>query len=91
MGLMDGWSGEAKEAAQLVIDKYGEPHEATDSVLIWNNVGPWKRMVVTGDPDAHEFPAPHKDSVESFLEFSVPTDRISQIVEFEVGGERCWG
>jgi hypothetical protein len=38
MALMDGWSEEAREAAQLVIDKYGEPHEATDSLLIWNNV-----------------------------------------------------
>jgi hypothetical protein len=83
MGLMTGWSEEAREAAQLVMDKYGEPHEATDSVLIWNNVGPWKRMVAYRDPDSHDFPAPHKDSVESFLECSVPTDKVSQIVEFD--------
>jgi hypothetical protein len=83
VGLMDGWPEEAKEAAQLVIDKYGEPHEATDSVLIWNNVGPWKRMVAYRDPDPHDFPAPHKDSVESFLECSVPTDKVSQIVQFD--------
>lgn len=40
-------------------------------------------MVPSRDPDPHEFPAPHKDSVESFLECSVPTDKVSQIVEFD--------
>jgi hypothetical protein len=43
MALMEGWPDESKEAAQLVIDKYGDPDEATDSVLIWNKAGPWKR------------------------------------------------
>jgi hypothetical protein len=33
--------------------------------------------------DPHDFPAPHNDSVESFLECSVPTDKVSQIVEFD--------
>lgn len=83
MSRMEGWSEEAKEAAQLVINKYGEPHEETDSLLIWNHVGPWNRMVAYRDPDPHDFPAPHKDSVESFLECSVPVHKVSQIVEFD--------
>lgn len=40
-------SRESREAAQLVVGKYGEPTEATDSMLLWNDVGPWKRMVAT--------------------------------------------
>jgi hypothetical protein len=39
-------------------------------------------MVAYRDYDPHDFPAPHNDSVESFLECSVPTDKVSQIVEF---------
>jgi hypothetical protein len=34
MTLMQTWPDESKEAAQLVIDKYGGPDEVTDSVLI---------------------------------------------------------
>jgi hypothetical protein len=45
MGEMEGWPKESKEAAQLVIDKYGKPDESSDSVLIWNERGPWKRIV----------------------------------------------
>jgi hypothetical protein len=29
--IIESWPEESREAAQLVIDKYGEPHEATDS------------------------------------------------------------
>src|SRR5690348_1611235 len=47
MTLMNGWFDEARKAAQLVIDRYGEPHEATDSLLIWHDVGPWKRIMAS--------------------------------------------
>ena len=83
MSLMEGWPEESREAAQLVIDKYGDPDEATSSVLIWMKPGPWKRMVAYRDFDGHEFPAPHNDSVESFLQHEVPPERISDIVRFD--------
>lgn len=83
MDAMKGWSEDAKEAAQLVIDKYGEPDEFTDSVLIWNAPGPWKRIVASRDPDPHNFPAPHKDSVESFLQHTIPTEKIGDVAEFD--------
>ena len=83
VSLMEGWPEESREAAQLVLDKYGDPDEATGSVLIWEGPGPWKRIVAYRDFDAHEFPAPHNDSVESFLQHEVPTARISDVVEFD--------
>ena len=81
--MMQGWSEEAREAAQLVIDRYGDPDEATDSILIWDRPGPWKRIIAYRDPDGHEFPAPHKDSVESFLQHSVPPAKAAEIVAFD--------
>lgn len=45
MGHTDGWPDESREAAQPVIDKYGDPDEVTASVLIWNHPGPWKSAV----------------------------------------------
>jgi hypothetical protein len=80
---MEGWPEEAREAAQLVIDKYGDPDEATASVLIWEKRGPWKRIVAYREFDSHDFPAPHNDSVESFLQHSVPPEKISEIAEFD--------
>jgi hypothetical protein len=65
VGVTDGWPEESREAAQLVIAKYGDPAEATASVLMWNQPGPWKRIIAYRDFDSHNFPAPHNDSVES--------------------------
>lgn len=51
------WLEKSREPAQLVLDKYGEPHEATDSALTWHGVGPWKRIVAQKAWWQHDFPA----------------------------------
>ena len=77
------WPEDAREAAQLVIDKYGPPDEEAPSVLIWNAPGQWKRMVAYRDVDEHNFPVPHKDSVESYLQHSVPPEHASDLTQFD--------
>src|SRR5690606_26422802 len=41
------WPEDAREAAQLVVDQYGEPDEVTDSWISWHQPGPWKRIVAS--------------------------------------------
>jgi len=77
------WPAESREAAQLVLAKYGEPDEATPSTLTWHDVGPWKRIVAGREFFSHEFPAPHFDSVESFLSYRVPPERFSDLAAFD--------
>ena len=55
--VIKNWPDDSREAAGLVIQQYGEPHEATHSMLIWHNVGPWKRMVASRAFYEHDFPA----------------------------------
>jgi hypothetical protein len=78
-----GWPDESREAAQIVIDTYGEPHEATESYLVWHRVGPWKRVVASKEFYAHDFPAPHFDSVEGVLDYRVPPEYASALAEFD--------
>jgi hypothetical protein len=77
------WPDESREAAQLVIDTYGEPEEVTESQLIWYEAGPWTRVVATRAFFHHDFPAPHIDSVESFVNYRVPTDKFTPLAEFD--------
>ena len=77
------WPQPSREAAGLVIDKYGEPDEATESRLIWHHPGPWKRMVASREYFHHEFPAPHIDAVESVIDYKVPPDKFSALAEFD--------
>lgn len=81
--IIEQWPNESREAAQLVIDKYGEPHEATESLLIWHDVGPWKRMLASRTFYRHEFPVPHIDAVESIIDYRVPPEKIGPLAEFD--------
>ena len=81
--IVSTWPEQSREAAQLVIDKYGEPQEATASLLIWHHPGPWKRMTATAEFSEHRFPSPHNDSVESVMEFRVPPEKVSELVAFD--------
>ncbi|MGE3280039.1 MAG: hypothetical protein AB7O13_03380 [Alphaproteobacteria bacterium] len=78
-----GWPEESRSAAQLVIDKYGEPDEATYSELIWHTRGPWKRIVATKTFYPHNFPAPHIDAIESVIDYRVPPDKLTPLAEFD--------
>jgi len=80
--VIKNWPDDSREAAELVIDQYGEPHEATHSMLTWHNVGPWKRMVARAFYE-HNFRAPHIDAVESFIDYRVPVDMFGLVAEFD--------
>jgi hypothetical protein len=81
--IIQDWPEESKEAAQLVIDQYGEPDEATESQLTWDHPGPWKRIVATKAFYRHEFPIPHTDSVESFIDYRIPVEKFTPIARFD--------
>jgi hypothetical protein len=77
------WPEESREAAQLVIDQYGEPDEASETQLTWHRPGPWKRIVASKAFFQHDFPAPHQDSVESVIDYRVPPEKFTQLAEFD--------
>jgi len=77
------WPEESREATQAVIDKYGEPDEATESQLTWRARGEWKRIVASRTFYEHEFPAPHQDSIESVIDYHVPPEKVSDLAAFD--------
>lgn len=81
--IVNGWPGEAKEAARLVLDKYGEPDETTESFLVWYRVGPWKRIVASKAFWKHELPVPHYDSIEGVVDFRVPPEKCTPLAHFD--------
>ena len=81
--VLSTWPEESREAAQLVVDAHGQPDELTDSFLIWHSPGPWKRIVASKSFYRHDFPAPHIDAVESFLDYRVPVDQFTPLAEFD--------
>jgi hypothetical protein len=81
--ILRTWPKESREAAELVLKAHGEPDEATDTQLLWHRRAPWKRIVVTKTFYAHNFPMPHIDCVESFIDYRVPSDKFAALAEFD--------
>ncbi len=77
------WPESAREAAQLVVDQYGEPDEITANWVVWHKPGPWKRIVASRQVHEHNFPAPHLDSVESVIDYRFPDEKARDIYLFD--------
>ena len=81
--LVADWPKMAKSAADEIIKKYGQPNEAIPSRLIWYDNGPWKRTVVYRHEIPHNFPQPHTDVVEQFIDYHVPPEKFSELAKFD--------
>lgn len=66
-----------------MISKYGQPNGSTPDMLVWNNNGPWKRTIVNKDTVQHNFPTPHPDLPEQFIDYKVPTDKYSDLAAYD--------
>jgi hypothetical protein len=77
------WPEHASKAARATIAVYGLPNEATPSMFIWIENGPWLKTVVYKDEIVHDFPRSHYDVVESSVYMAVPPSRVGDVVAFE--------
>jgi hypothetical protein len=80
---IQNWPAKPKEAANMMIDKYGAPNEVTDHMLVWNNNGVWKRTIVFREEVAHDFPMPHTDLLEQFIDFRVPVGKFDELARYD--------
>jgi hypothetical protein len=83
MADIQDWSETSKKAAQAMLDKYGQPNEATASMWIWHDNGPWKRTIVYSQEIDHNFPVPHKDVLEQFVNYNAPEDKYDELAQFD--------
>lgn len=80
---LNNWPETAQMAATAMIEKYGQPEEATESMLVWYNTGPFKRTVVYKEEVQHDFPMPHKDVLEQFVDYEVPADKFDELAMYD--------
>ena len=80
---VQSWPKEAKKAAEMMIQKYGQPDEVTAMRVVWHDNGPWKRTVVTKEETDHAFPMPHKDVLEQVIDYRVSTDKVDDLAKYD--------
>lgn len=81
--MIKGWPETSRFAALQMIQKYGQPAEATPTRLVWFDNGPWKRTVVTNQPTNHDFPMPHQDVMEQTISYKVPPDKFDELAAYD--------
>lgn len=77
------WPDVSKEAANAMTEKYGQPDEATPTMLVWHDNGPWLRTIVYKETIDHDFPVPHKDVLEQFVSYDVPPDKFDELAMYD--------
>ncbi len=82
-GMISDWPAKSQEVATSIMAKYGAPNEVTGTMLVWHNNGPWKKTIIHKEPVQHNFPMPHVDLLEQFVDYSVPADKYDQLAFYD--------
>lgn len=78
-----GWPESSQKAARTMIEKYGEPAETTDRMLIWRDQSPFKRIIVYKEEVEHKFPILHKDVIEHVVDYRPKADMVDDLYKFD--------
>ena len=81
--VIETWPPAPKKMAQDMVRQYGLPNEATPTLLIWHDSGPWKRTIVTSDETAHDFPTPHTDFLSQTINYDVPVEKLPELARYD--------
>jgi hypothetical protein len=77
------WPQASQKAAREIMDKYGVPSEVTKDMLIWNNNGIWLKTIVYKEEVKHNFPSPHTDVVEQWINYGMLPDKFDPLAKFD--------
>jgi hypothetical protein len=69
------WSSAAKLTANLMIARYGPPQEMSMFRLQWNDVRPWKRIIIQDEPSP----------LQQIVTYHVPTNKVEAVRRFVHG------
>ncbi len=81
--VVASWPMKPRETAMSMIEKYGEPDKMDDRILIWNDKGPYSKIVLVPDEQTHLFPVPHTDFLSHTVKVTIPNDKLDELAAFD--------
>src|SRR5688572_30984795 len=81
--ITENWPANTKEAANLLIGKFGVPDEVTSSTLVWKDRGVWKKTVLMRDEIPHDFPMAHTDYLTQTINYKVPIGKYDDLARYD--------
>jgi hypothetical protein len=80
---LKNWPAASQKAAREIEAKYGKPSGATSDMIIWNNNGVWAKTIVYKKETKHNFPQPHTDVVEQWINYRVAVNDFCKLAAFD--------
>lgn len=77
------WPEASRKAIEAMTRKYGAPAAVGGGMAIWSDTGPWKRTVVYNEAVPHDFPMPHVDVLQQWVNYEAPLDRYDEIAKYD--------
>lgn len=83
MEIIADWEEKQRTETIDTMDEYGVPEGITERRLIWYDADPWKRIEMFREATQHNFPAPHPDFIEQFIDYQVPTGEADELTAYD--------
>lgn len=80
---MAGWPTASREAAMYMTNKYGGPAAMTNDMVMWGKTGLWKRTIVYRKEYQHNFPGPHTDVMQQWIDYKVPPELYTRLAQYD--------
>lgn len=80
---LKNWPETSQKAAKEMEAKYGKPNGVTSDMLIWKNNGIWLKTIVYKKEMSHNFPKPHKDVIEQWINYNVPFNNYDELALYD--------
>ena len=81
--MMRGWPKASQEAVMFMTKKYGAPMHLNEHMALWGQTGQWKRTVVYNYEVNHQFPGPHTDVMQQWVNYRAPADKYSDLARYD--------
>jgi len=76
------WPASPRGAAELLLEKYGEPDQFDRNTLVWFHNGDWKKTIVRRAVSRRDPTGRRKDFIEQTVGYLVPGDKIADLNRF---------
>lgn len=80
---LTGWPKASRQAAMDMSRKYGPPSAMTSDMIVWGRTGPWKRTVVYRMEYQHNFPGPHTDVMQQWIDYRAPWNMYDELAAYD--------
>ncbi|MGI8923889.1 MAG: hypothetical protein ACR2HJ_07615 [Fimbriimonadales bacterium] len=81
--MTSAWPKASRDAIAFMTTKYGAPASVSADMVVWGRTGPWKRTIVYRTEYPHNFPGPHTDVMQQWVDYRAPWSSYDELGQYD--------